>query len=639
MSDTNRPPSPALQDFQGSQRNPFGSEVAAVRGPIGALANAEQQRVIAEVQAQMIMARTNPRDQKMCMDKILNDCTRVSLAEKALYQYGRGGAAVSGPSIRLAEAVAQRWGNLASGMREISRQNGYSECVAYAWDLETGYRDERQFQVRHWRDTKQGGYAVTEERDIYEMIANMGARRKRAALLAVIPGDVIEAAVEECERTLHVSADTGPESLKRVIDAFAEFGVTRAQLEKRAQCRFEAIRPAQLVQLRKIYASLRDGMSEPKEWFEETAWSQADQAAQAAQTQRTGVNNTQNDGGDTQKPAVRKARAQKAAEPPAADPVKSEPEPDEVPFNRFDKEQAAAQQAAHEAPAEPQPESVPHAATEAVEPAPEEGLAAASSGGPAFEFDAWLLDQHGDGIGDDPYDDPLSYIRALDDAWGKLTTANDQNALIEANADGTAAVRQSPNVQANQILNTLLNSNAANNRRLSQPEAATETEAEIASEQADIAAEIPVIRFTMDRGKPQLGPYLKEFQTVVVALSADSFLDFVAANMEVLMAVALSTRALCAKALSTRADELQLPRPTIPLAPITPDTTQDPDWRSAADRIKDMNDCKTVHDLETLARGMIMKAFGDRLKREGKMEIVARLEEAYTTKKKALQSA
>ena len=48
----------------------------------------------------------------------------------------------------------------------------YRAMFAYAWDLESGYYDERQFQVRHWRDTKKGGYAIKEERDIYELVAN-----------------------------------------------------------------------------------------------------------------------------------------------------------------------------------------------------------------------------------------------------------------------------------------------------------------------------------------------------------------------------------------------------------------------------------------------------------------------------------
>lgn len=247
--------------------NPFREVGGAAVQQTGALISIEQQRAVAEVQARMMIARANPRDPIRCTDMILQDCTRPRLAETAIYQYARGGTSISGPSIRLAETIARRWGNIASGIKEISRQDGYSECVAYAWDLETGFYDERQFQVRHWRDTKQGGYRITDERDIYELIANMGQRRKRAVLLTVIPGDVVEAATAQCEETLKASADTSPEALKKMVTFFGQFGVTQAQIEIRCQCHLEAIRPAQIVQLRKIYNSLKDGMSEPDDWF------------------------------------------------------------------------------------------------------------------------------------------------------------------------------------------------------------------------------------------------------------------------------------------------------------------------------------------------------------------------------------
>jgi hypothetical protein len=249
--------------------NPFSPPAEAQQTAAQSLISVEQQRAVAEVQAQLIIARANPRDPRHAMDLILQDCTRLSLAESALYEYARGGTEISGPSIRLMETVARRWGNIASAVKEISRRDGYSECVAYCWDLESNYRDEKQFQVRHWRDRKGGGgYRVTDERDIYEMVANQGARRKRAAIQAVIPGDVIEAAVQQCEETLKIEADTSPEALKKLVEAFAQFGVSREQIEVRCQRRLDAIRPAQVVQLRKIWASLRDEMSQPGDWFE-----------------------------------------------------------------------------------------------------------------------------------------------------------------------------------------------------------------------------------------------------------------------------------------------------------------------------------------------------------------------------------
>jgi hypothetical protein len=258
--------------------NPFGASAARAGG---ALAVAEQQRYVAEVQARMMIARANPRDPVRCMDAILRQCTRPTLAAEAIYSYPRGGSQIEGPSIRLAEAMAQCWGNIASGIKIVSRTNGSSECIAYAWDMETNFYDERQFHVRHWRDTKQGGYALEDERDIYELIANMGQRRKRAVLLTVIPGDVAEAAVNQCNQTLSAKADTSPAAVQQMLDAFREFGVVKEQIEARIQRRIESILPAQILQLRKIYASLRDEMSTPKDWFDPIAPAAGGEAQEA----------------------------------------------------------------------------------------------------------------------------------------------------------------------------------------------------------------------------------------------------------------------------------------------------------------------------------------------------------------------
>ncbi|MCS6827080.1 MAG: hypothetical protein NZ553_10745 [Caldilinea sp.] len=234
----------------------------------GAVMSIEQQRAIAEVQAAIMLARANPRDPIKATELIVNDCMRPTLAEQALYSYSRGGQEITGPSIRLAEAMAQRWGNIQYGIRELEQRNGMSVVQAYAWDLETGTRREVTFQVPLIRHTKKGSYTLEDPRDIYEMVANMGARRLRACILAVIPRDVSEAAVEQCEATLHAKADTSPEAIKKMLEAFEKFGVTCQQIERRIQRRIEAIQPAQVVSLKKIYMSIRDGISKPQDWFE-----------------------------------------------------------------------------------------------------------------------------------------------------------------------------------------------------------------------------------------------------------------------------------------------------------------------------------------------------------------------------------
>ncbi len=251
--------------------NPFAASLPAqARQTGGAVAQSDQQRAVAEVQAAMMIARMNPRDPIVAVDRILNACTRPTLANAAVYQYSRGGSDITGPSIRLAEAMAQAWGNMQFGIRELSQANGESTVQAYCWDVETNTRREMTFQVPHIRHTRQGVRRLEDPRDVYELVANQGARRLRACILAVIPGDVTEAAVAQCETTMHTSADTSPEATKKLVEAFAAYSVTREQIEKRIQRRVDAIQPAQVVSLRKIYASLRDGMSTTADWFEPT---------------------------------------------------------------------------------------------------------------------------------------------------------------------------------------------------------------------------------------------------------------------------------------------------------------------------------------------------------------------------------
>jgi len=256
--------------------NPFATkrvlegESLAVEARVGnASVDAARQREQAEVQAMILLAKRFPRDPMQAMERILNACSRPGLAEGAVYQYARGGQDISGPSIRLAEALAQNWGNIQFGIREVEQRNGESTVEAFAWDLETNVRQSRVFQVSHIRHTKQGAKLLTDPRDIYEMVANQGARRQRACILGLIPGDVVEKAVEQCDLTLKAGAgEVTPERIKGMLEKFAAFGVTREQIEKRIQRRLDTISPMQLVSLGKVYNSLRDGMSQPSDWFD-----------------------------------------------------------------------------------------------------------------------------------------------------------------------------------------------------------------------------------------------------------------------------------------------------------------------------------------------------------------------------------
>ena len=223
-----------------------------------------------EVQAAMVVAKKFPRDEVESYNRILRACQRKRLAESAMYEYPRGGTKVTGPSIRLAEAMAQNWGNIDFGILELEQKNGESQVMAYAWDLETNTRQTKVFSVPHIRSTKKGNYAQTDPRDIYEMVANQGARRLRACILGVIPGDVVDAAVEECQKTL-VSGNTEPliDRVRKGIKLFEDkFSVTKQMIEAYIGCKTEAFSENDMIRLNNVYRSLRDGMAKREDYFE-----------------------------------------------------------------------------------------------------------------------------------------------------------------------------------------------------------------------------------------------------------------------------------------------------------------------------------------------------------------------------------
>ena len=230
----------------------------------------EQSRAIQEVQGAIVMAKKFPRNETACFAKIIESCKRKSLAESAMYSYPKGSTKVTGPSIRMAETLAKYWGNIQFGIVELSQQKGASEVLAYAWDLETNTRQIKQFTVNHSRYSKAGGVTkLTDPRDIYEMTANQGARRLRACILGVMPSDIIESAIEECERTLRGN-NTVPlvDRVRACIAKFLEIGVTQEMIEKRFNHKIEVIDVHELVALGKIFNSLRDNMAKIEEFFE-----------------------------------------------------------------------------------------------------------------------------------------------------------------------------------------------------------------------------------------------------------------------------------------------------------------------------------------------------------------------------------
>lgn len=225
-------------------------------------------RAAQEVQAAMVVAKKTPRDVFAAEKRILDACKRPALAQQAIYAYPRGGATVEGPSIRLAEVLVQNWGNIDTGIIELEQREGESTMMAYCWDLETNTRQTKVFSVKHERHTRLGVTKLVDPRDIYEMTANQGARRQRACILGIIPGDIVEAAVDACNKTMQ-GANTEPMSIriKKMVLAFEPLSVTKEMIERRLGHRIDTLNETEYVGLRKIYKAIMDNMQTVDAFF------------------------------------------------------------------------------------------------------------------------------------------------------------------------------------------------------------------------------------------------------------------------------------------------------------------------------------------------------------------------------------
>lgn len=230
----------------------------------------QESKTLSEIKGKMYLARQFPRDPEWSLQNVLRECERPELAESAQYEFPKGDSVVKGPSIRLVEVLARHWGNIDSGVNEIEANDGSTMIKAYAWDLETNVSDEKTFSVKHERTTKRGSYKLTDERDIYEMVANKGARRKRACLLSVMPGWYVDAAVAACEETLKKSMTNGrsmEDVIQSLVSAFSEFGISPAQIEGKMGKEIDKLSKNDAVKLKHLYSAIKDGFVKPGDAF------------------------------------------------------------------------------------------------------------------------------------------------------------------------------------------------------------------------------------------------------------------------------------------------------------------------------------------------------------------------------------
>jgi hypothetical protein len=184
----------------------------------------------------VLVAQQCPRDVERAKADMRRACDELALAERAFYRYRRSDKIVSDASIHLARELARCWGNIDYGIAELRRDDlaRQSEMKAWSWDQETNARPSTTFIVPHERDREGKRVPLDSLRDVYENNANMGGRRVRQMIFAILPVWFVEEAKTRCRATI-TRGDGRPleDRIATMIERFAGLGVTADQIDQR----------------------------------------------------------------------------------------------------------------------------------------------------------------------------------------------------------------------------------------------------------------------------------------------------------------------------------------------------------------------------------------------------------------------
>ena len=248
----------------------------------------------AAVEARYIMAMRKPRNFDDARAALLKECRRPFFAQVAKYHkpIGQG---VEGPSIRFAEAAIRCMTNIYPEVSTIydDREKRIVrvavtdlECnVTYHKDIVVDKTVERKNpdgrEIASERINKQGNrifIVLATEDEMLNKENALVSKALRTCALRLIPGDLIDEAMAMVEETLAAGDRVDPDQKKKALfDAFDALGVKPSQITEYLGHSTDAIQPAEITKLRKIYAAIKDG---------ESTWAEVMEAREAAKTEK-----------------------------------------------------------------------------------------------------------------------------------------------------------------------------------------------------------------------------------------------------------------------------------------------------------------------------------------------------------------
>jgi len=240
----------------------------------------------AEVKARFAMAKYSPRNQAQFRVQFLAACKRKQFADlkTAVYTLERWDSRkgekvlIQDAGIALIDEAIKFYGNVSVDTVTVHDDENMRMIKVIVTDLETNLTKSDTITISKTmerRKLRKGQEAISSrtnsegvktytvrasESDLWPIEKALVAKARRNVERQLMPRDIIDEGVKTILETRLAQAVEDPEAERRkVYDAFAEIGIRPADLEKHLGHSLDTISPAEIVDLRGLYASIRDG--------------------------------------------------------------------------------------------------------------------------------------------------------------------------------------------------------------------------------------------------------------------------------------------------------------------------------------------------------------------------------------------
>lgn len=257
-------------------------------------------QVKAAEEASYIMAMRQPRDLDDVRSTLLKECQRPSFAAVARYRKPIG-AGIEGLSIRFVEQAIQILGNIKSSQITVYDDEEKRIVAVTVTDYErnashttqitvnkTVERNQlRRGQTAIGRRTGSSGQVVyivrATDDDLLNKQGSLVSKAIRTNGLRLIPGWLQDEATEAIKRTAGDQAAKDPDAERKALaDAFMALNINPGDLAEYLGHDLGKVSPPQLVELREVYTTIRDGQTTWQDTLEHRLEQRGEQAAEAA---------------------------------------------------------------------------------------------------------------------------------------------------------------------------------------------------------------------------------------------------------------------------------------------------------------------------------------------------------------------